>query len=126
MERMKILRKLPSTAETEEGPIIDHRLRGTTIRYDYEGPTGAPDWVTIQFSSGGPMRFTHDPACTELMIGAYSAVAEIQDSEWIAALNLATSIERERLPDSLKHFVVYFDHYGCIEVVAASFEVEGA
>jgi hypothetical protein len=57
-----------------------------------------------------------------MMAGAYSKVGIIRNSEWLSSLVKARGAAR--LPADLKHFVVFFDHYGSVETVARSCEVQ--
>lgn len=57
-----------------------------------------------------------------MMARAYSKVGIINNSEWFASL--AGVRGDGTLPANLKHFVVFFDHYGSVETVARSCEVQ--
>jgi hypothetical protein len=121
---LSIVRRLPSTAETEEGPLLTHRPGEVEIRYDLEGDAGIV-WVTLRFVMAFAVRFTPDAACTEMMIKAYSKICELTDSEWLRELRERGQSHGLVVSASLRHFVVYLDHYGCFEVVADDVAVEG-
>ena len=75
-DSLSLVFSLPSTAETEIGPIIERRRSEITVRYDYDGEDGT-EWTTLRFTAVAASRFTPDAAVTELMVLAYSAVAEL-------------------------------------------------
>lgn len=118
--------KLPlDTAECESGPIVEFRGGCLTLSYDAEGEHGAVVWATLRYRMVLAVRFTPDPACEAWMVGADSRVCEVDDSDWSRQIR---TIARERgtvLSASARHFVIYFDHVGCWEVLADDFELEG-
>lgn len=124
MSTTEFVRRLPSTAETDLGPIIEHKPGVVTIRYDRERGEGVL-WVTIRFLAAAAFRLTPDPACTEIMVDAYSQVLVVEASPWLAELRAIARSAGGDLPASLKHFEVYFDHRGCVEVLAEAVEVDG-
>jgi hypothetical protein len=58
-----------STAETDTGPIVEHRPGNLSLRYDAEGPSGSV-WTSLIFTTVGAVRFTPDPACSVWMVEA--------------------------------------------------------
>lgn len=126
MEHVNVLTKLPTTAETEAGPVVERRLGEVSVRYDHEDNVGAPVWVTVRFNGAIGLRYTTYAACTALMVRAYSAVGEVENSEWVRNILHTAAASEMPLLEPNRHFIIYFDHYGCVEVVAASFEVEDA
>lgn len=116
-ESLVLFKELRSTAETEEGPLIEQRPGRFLVRYDLEGSVGI-DWVAIQFDMTFASRFTPDQCCTRLMIGAYSKLCVVEGSSWLSDLRAKSLKSRRSVSGSLRHFIIYFDHYGCIEVVA--------
>ena len=114
---------LPTTAETEEGPIITHRPGTVEVRYDYEDATGTV-WKVLSFSGVIATRFTPDESVLRYMIRAYSSIAVVRDSDWWLELYGRTVGRSEQMPNGLHHYVVYFDHYGCFEVLATNYDVE--
>ncbi len=54
------------------------------------------------------------------MVQAYSKVAAVSESPWLKELESAASSSRITLRSGLRHFITYFDHVGCLEVVALS------
>jgi hypothetical protein len=117
-EYLKLAR---STAECDEGPLISMQPGHLAIRYDIETDTGRI-WTTIQFAGAVALRITPDPAVSTLMIQGYSKVGIVKGSLWLASMVGARG--DGQLPNDLSHFVVYFDHYGAVETLARSCEVQ--
>lgn len=109
-----------STAECDIGPEIELNPDSLKIRYDYDSVIGEA-WVTLIFVGAIAQRFIPDIATTELMTSAYSKVCVIENSSWVAKLKARADSE---IFSSLKHYMVYFDHNGCLEVLARDFSVE--
>jgi len=110
-----------STAECDVGPEVMLRPGLLTVRYDVETDSG-PAWTSLRFGGAIALRVVPEPAVSPLASGAYSKVGTIKNSEWLASL-LAASGDG-KLPQDLKHFVVFFDHFGSVETVARSCEVQ--
>lgn len=124
--RLRQALQLPfSTAESEDGPIVEHRPGRLTLRYDAEGEHGVV-WTALRFAMVLAIRFTPDPACDAWMVEAYSSVCEFVDSAWLAALRSTAAIRGIVLSASARHFVIYFDHVGCWEVLADEIQLESA
>lgn len=112
--------KLPmTTAECEEGPIVEARPGSLRVRYDAEGEDG-PVWLTLAFEDALAYRFTPEVSVTELMVQAYSRVVEVLDSDWREHLESTAAAGGAKLPPALRHLAIYFDHAGCLEVLASS------
>lgn len=123
MDMLSLVQTLPTTAETEEGPIIEHRPGEVVVRYDLEGATGI-EWVTIRFIVAVALQFTPDASVTAWMVEAFSKVCARDGSPWLAKLRGRAEEREQVVPASLRHFLVYFDHYGCLEVLAEDVKVE--
>ena len=108
-----------STAECEDGPIIDARPGSLNVKYDAEGEEGIV-WTTFGYDGALAYRFTPDSSVTEPMVQAYSKVVEVLDSEWLKDLEGVAAAAGTPLPSGIRHFVAYFDHTGCLEVLASS------
>lgn len=103
------------------------------VRYDIEGyderddgaaPVWAPIWTKVNFIDVVAMRFTPESACTELMIDAYSRVCEVVGSRWLIELGELFKEAHEDISPAFHHFMIFFDHYGCLEVISTNVEVE--
>ncbi|MGH7957249.1 MAG: hypothetical protein ACREH8_09570 [Opitutaceae bacterium] len=110
--------KLPeSTAGCEVGPIMHHSPGLVRVWYDTEGESSIV-WTQIEFRSALATRFTPESAVTERMVVAYSRIAEVPESEWIFDIRKATEQKQQQLMPGVRHMMVFFDHHGCLEVVA--------
>lgn len=89
------------------------------MRYDIEGEVG-PLWTTIRFGGAIAMRVLPEPAVPALLVSAYSQVAEIDNSAWLVALGRESSGQGIRLAADARHFAIFFDHFGSLEVIARS------
>lgn len=120
---VQVLRLPFSTAECESGPVVEHRPGRLSLRYDAEGEAGIV-WTVLNFEAVLAARFTPDSACAPWMVEAYSRVCEVDPSPWLAELREAAASRRATVSASARHFVIYFDHVGCWEVLADNIEVE--
>lgn len=105
-----------STAECDEGPIVRLAPGAASIIYDGEGPHGV-SWTRINFAMPLATRFTSDTMTAPWMLEAYSRVCEYEESDWLLELATAAAGRPSALAQA-HHYVVYFDHWGCVEVVA--------
>lgn len=115
--------RLPTTAETDVGPIVEHRPGEVVIRYDYEGDDGA-EWATVRFSMVLASRFTPDASVSASMVQAYSRLCEIEKSSWRNELSAKATERGQGVPAAARHFLVYFDHYGCVEILAEGVAID--
>ena len=118
----EVLRLPYSTAECEQGPIVEHSRGRMTLRYDTE-EAGQIVWTVVRFAGVLAVRFTPDPACPPWLIGAYSRVSEVETSEWLRDLSSAATGRGEALTANARHLAIYFDHIGCWEAIAGAVEV---
>ncbi|MGH3080706.1 MAG: hypothetical protein ACRDNH_06160 [Gaiellaceae bacterium] len=91
------------------------------LRYDAEGDDGVV-WTRLRFTPVFAARFTADPSVQAWMIDAYSKVYEVEASPWIQEI-IAAAQEGRGAVESARHFVIYFDDFGCVEVAAGDIEV---
>ena len=93
------------------------------VRYDTEADEGIV-WTALEYDCALAYRFTPDLGVIEAMIGAYSKVAEVLDSEWKKELIARAQATDSSVSPELRHFVTYFDHHGALEVLARSVQVK--
>jgi len=123
-EKLELIQKLPeSTAECDDGPEIICKPGDCTIRYDH--PSGnSIKWVSIFFRVVSALRMIPDAACSEGALEAYSKICLVEPSNWLAGLRKNAGKDSNHIPIDSKHFIIYFDHYGSVEVIAKSFSVK--
>jgi hypothetical protein len=121
--RLKEVLRLPtSTAKADVGPILEYRADWLWVTYDATDATGEIVWTTILFRDATAVKFTPEQGCTPTMVEARSRVCEFEFSDWKRAIQEANP--RYELPASTRHFVLYFDDRGCLEVLAAEVSVD--
>lgn len=80
--------------------------------------------VGVLFSKPRAFRKREETYCTAWHVKeTYDTVCEVDDSEWVAELR------RDAVPEwrdrwVMRHFMIYVDGFGCLEVVAESAELE--
>jgi len=52
------------------------------------------------------------------MLSAYGCIAEQKNSTWLAEIESITIKRHQRLLPGLHHLMIFFDHRGCLEVIA--------
>src|SRR5687768_17135731 len=100
LESLVLIKALRTTAETEEGPLIEQRPGWLLLRYDLEGEGGL-EWVALEFEMVFAVRFTPDQCCTLLMVEAYSKLCVGEGSTWLSELRARSSESRMEVRESL-------------------------
>ena len=77
----------------------------------------------IVFNGLVAARFTPEVAVTTEMIEAYSKICEVDESKWVDSLIAAAKEKSVEPYNNKRHFMLFFDHYGCLETIADSVEV---
>src|ERR1043165_1277266 len=96
---------------------------GVELLIEYEYRTDRVDWIgSIHFADVVAYRFRNEMHSRGFCSESYNAVAEINDSPWLAEL---VRIEPTgiRGAKGLKHFAVFLDSNGYLEVIADAFEL---
>jgi hypothetical protein len=119
IEDIYVLKK--STANCDIGPEIEFKPGLLTVRYDSENDLGV-DWTTVTFNGVIAVKITPEYASETYAVRAYSKICKLRNSEWLSSLLKASdgNISLQKL----NHYVVYFDHFGSIEIIALSFSAD--
>jgi hypothetical protein len=116
-ETREVWRLPHPSQECEKGPearLIEGRL---TIRYDFENEAGNYDWADFNFVAVVAFKFLGEELCGEDQFAALDRLVEVKNSEWARNAH-----ETDKFTgDQLHHYRVYFDDYGCFEVLSARF-----
>ncbi len=72
----------------------------------------------LAFKRSADFRYISFESCSAEHVEAYDAVNVVEPSEWLNG--------RPGRPYGLQHFRMFFDDYGCIEVLAVEFAVVSA
>jgi hypothetical protein len=114
-------KQLPiSTADCDESPKINFILGRMVVIFDYFFGSDKR-YAEIVFDGAICVKFTPDPLVSEDMIEAYSRVCEYDNSDWLV---YCRGLSEPRLSLDLRHFRIYFDHYGCVDVIAKRWDLE--
>jgi len=123
-QRINQVEKLShSTGECDIGPEILFRPGQVSIRYDIETESGVV-WTELRFTGAVALRVTPDVAATEDLVSAYSRVCEVELSTWLDHLRAGEA--DHGLAEHLRHFIIYFDHFGAVEIVASDYQVSAS
>lgn len=112
----------PSTAAVYE-PSLVHEDRGLLLSLVCDDD-GHGRHVGVLFVKPRAFRTRAEIYCTVWHIAdAYDTVCEVKESDWVAELrNDAVPDWRDRWV--MRHFMIYVDSFGCLEVVAESAVLE--
>jgi hypothetical protein len=114
-------KQLPfSAADCDESPKISFVLGRLNLVFDYRCDS-ARRYAELVFDGAISVIFTPDSLVSEEMLDAYSKVCEYDNSVWLAQCRMES--EQKWNPD-LRHFRIYFDHYGCVDVIAKSWTLQ--
>ena len=92
-----------------------------SLTCDDEGEERA---CAIVFGKMRALRSRAETYCSSWHIeGVYDTVCEIEGSEWVAQLR-SESVPEWRDAWVMRHFMIFVDSYGCLEVVAADASLE--
>jgi hypothetical protein len=127
MQKHKLLElPFPSTAVIH-GPTLctDGGDLMLSMDFDDEGQRRS---ACLRFVKQRAFRKRSEIYCTGWHVeDAYDTVCEVQGSDWVKELR-AASVPEWRDQWVMRHFIIYVDSFGCLEVVAdsASLDDEGA
>lgn len=109
----------PSTTIEGGGPMLctDRADLVLSMSFNYEGRSGS---VALRFVKQRAIRKRSEIYCTSFHVkDCYDTVCEIPESSWVAELRADTVCGwADRWV--MRHFIVYIDSFGCLEVVAES------
>lgn len=113
----------PSTAAVRE-PSLVNEDRGLVLSLVCDDDGRARQFEVV-FLKPRAFRKREEVYCSAWNVqGAYDTVCEIANSDWVAELR------RDAVPEwrdrwVMRHFMIYIDSYGCLEVVAEAAELSG-
>jgi hypothetical protein len=125
MEKHRLF-ELPcaSTGAIKEPTLIDRDDGGLLVSL-----VGDDDGRSVQagvlFVKPRAFRKRAEVYCTSWHVkDVYDTVCEIRESDWVAELRVDAVAEwRDRWV--MRHFMIYLDSFGCLEVIAESASLEG-
>jgi len=108
---------VPSTNFSDD-PRIAFDNADLRLEFRYQSKLGA-----ITFSKVRSFRHRGEPYCTAWHIeGNYDLLAEVHPSDWVDELKQSAP-EHQRSSWMMRHFMIYLDSFGCLEVVAEAAEL---
>ena len=113
----------PSTAAIQ-GPTLVDQDRGMLLSLVCD-EKGQQQPIGVLFIKPRAFRKREETYCTGWHVkDVYDTVCEIKNSDWVADLR------KDAVPEWLdrwvmRHFMIYLDSFGCLEVVAASASLDG-
>lgn len=109
----------PSTEIVGEPEV---RVSGTdlALSFVFEDDSDVEFAGRVEFSGVRAFRQRAESLCTAWHIeGAYDTVVEVVDSDWVAELTADVS-DRSKGRFPMRHFLLYLDSFGALEVVGAA------
>lgn len=113
----------PSTAAVQ-GPVLIDDERGVVLSLTCADEEGRPHVSTVIFSSPRAFRKREETYCKAWHVqDVYDAICEVTESDWVEELR------RDAVPEwrdrwVMRHFIVFIDGFGCLEVVADSAKLD--
>lgn len=115
--KLKVLELPFASTAIADNPVL--RTEGgdllLSMNFDDEGRIRA---ATLRFVKQRAFRKRSEIYCTAWHVtDVYDTVCEVSESDWVQELRLASSVaSRNRWV--MRHFMIYVDSFGCLEVVA--------
>jgi hypothetical protein len=119
MRKIKILElPLPSTAVTH-GPVLCTDGGDLLLSMDFDDEVRKRP-ACLRFVKQRALRRRSEIYCTPWHVtDTFDTVCEVHESDWVQELRSASVPEwRDRW--KMRHFMIYVDSFGCLEVVAES------
>jgi len=119
MEKLPLLKlPYPSTAAIRDPSlVIAHRGLLVSLVCDEDGRL---QQVELLFTKPRAFRLRAETHCTVWHVqDTYDTVCEVKPSDWVEELR-DDSVREWRDFWTMRHFIVYLDSFGCLEVVAES------
>lgn len=120
--KIKELYILPEpSSSSESGVIANFSGKDLTLSFDYD-KDGIICNHGLHFNNVRSFKFIAEAHCPTWVIEkAYDALIQLSDSNYL------TELESETPSDSIdswkmNHYVIYFDSYGCWEIIAGSWQ----
>ena len=119
MEKKAIFSLPCASTSAMEGPTLIDDDRGLLLSMVCDDD-GKRRNTGVLFGKPRALRKRSEIYCTLWHIeGAYDTVCEVQGSDWVDELR-AVAVPEWRDYWIMRHFMIYLDSFGCLEVVAES------
>ena len=106
------------------GPVLCTDRGDLLLSMDFE-EEGQKRSVCLRFVKHRAFRKRSEIYCTGWHVDdVYDTVCEVAESDWVAELRDDAARDwRDRW--TMRHFMIYVDSFGCLEVVAEAAELDG-
>jgi hypothetical protein len=131
---MPSLIRLPrETSRTVRGPLfVKEDDRVVVVNYDYETDDGKIEWVRVRFDEVLLFEFRTHRGCGADRILSSEGVRSLQESELLSEIlgpldvpSVWEELEAKKGgPARFRHYTIFFDDSGCVDVIASSFSAE--
>jgi hypothetical protein len=121
--------KLPiPTNRTVTGPKFRNDGNQVVVEYDCERDDGTLEWSQIVFNEVAAFEYRDGTCCREADVFNFREVRVLEESQYLSDVltRWQTTVgwqewqQKQGGAARLKHFTVFFDDDGCINVVAAA------
>lgn len=129
---MSIQLRVP-TNRTVEGPSLQMAKGRLIVGYDFEGDPRSIDEARLIFEEVLSFEYRDSACCpaenvlssTEIRAQDQSPYLDTVRSQWEEAVGWQDWQREKGGAARFKHYTVYFDDAGCLDVIATSCQVEG-
>lgn len=119
------------TNRTVEGPRLQQDRGRLVVEYDCQGDDGSIEWRKIVFGEVLAVEYRQVSCCTaDSVIGAREIRSTAQSprlaevlKRWNESVGWQDWHQKQGGASRFKHFTVFFDDAGCVDVIAASCDV---
>jgi hypothetical protein len=125
--------KLPlCTSSSDKGPLLKFEDGTLELNYDASGENHKRHWATIRFAGVLAYSYVEDGSHTLEQQEGYNKLVCKSESLWRSQIiqrweeSYGDHAYQKELGGSVrfKHYNVYFDHHGAVDVIASGFEIE--
>jgi hypothetical protein len=122
MEKISLFTLPCSSTALLREPILSIDGSDLLLAMDFDDD-GKKKSVTLKFTKQRAFRERGEIYCTGWHIkDSYDAVCEVKKSDWVKEL-LSAAVPDKRDAWIMRHFMIYIDSFGCLEVVSESAEI---
>lgn len=113
----------PSSA-VMQGPALVDDERGLTVSITCADDDGRPRSSSVVFKNPRAYRRREETYCTAWHVqDTFDTICEVIDSEWVDELR-GDAVPEWRDRWVLRHFMIFLDGFGCLEVISESATLE--
>ena len=124
--------QIKSTNRTVSGPRFQRQGEKVILEYDYERDDGGTEWIQIVFEDVLDFEYRQDVCCDEEDVIRATEIRSLTQSErlsrvlklWQERVGWQIWQQKQGGVGRFKHFKLYFDDAGCVDVIAASCQVK--